>query len=113
MRRFGRSMLVMLLIAAAYYGLYLVKWEVRDLKQENTLLNAQIMQKEREIRVLQTEWAYLNRPERLKKLAELHLELAPMGGQQMAEFDSFRLPGPMQESAVTPAGFRTLGGLDY
>lgn len=113
MRGFSRFIVMMLIIALAYYGLYLVKWEVRELKHENTLLEAQILQKERAIRVLETEWTYLNRPDRLKKLVEQHLPLQPAMGRQMAEFDHFQMPGPMPESEVKPAGYYPTGRADF
>lgn len=105
MRHFAKWTVIVALIAVAYYGLYMVKWEVRELKHQNTLLEAQILQKERAIQVLNTEWSYLNRPERLKQLAEQHLALKPSQGQQIAEFDRFQLPEAMPESPVMPTAY--------
>jgi hypothetical protein len=95
MIRFGRLMMLAFLVAAAY-GLYLVKWEVRELKRDNILLEAKILQEERAIRILEAEWAYLNRPDRLKKLVEKHLPLQPTIGEQIAELDHLYRPAPLE-----------------
>lgn len=81
------TLLSIALLILGAYGLYVVKWEVRELKRQNTLLQAEILKEERSIRVLEAEWAYLNRPERLRSLAKLHLDLDVMHGEQLAELD--------------------------
>lgn len=73
------------LIIAAAYGLYTVKWEVHSLKRENARLAGSITQQREALDVLEAEWVYLNRPERLRDLAEKYLALQPEGGQQMVD----------------------------
>ncbi len=80
-----RGFLGFIILAAAVYGLYLVKWEVRDLKRQNMWLKAEITEKQRELKLLQTEWAYLNRPERLQILTTKYLPLELASGQQLVD----------------------------
>lgn len=82
-----RYLLSISLLILAAYGLYLVKWEVRELKRQNTLLTAEIMQEKEAIRVLEAEWAYLTRPQRLRQLADKYLELGVINGMQLADVD--------------------------
>lgn len=72
-------------ITAAALGLYAVKYKVQNL-QERVADAAEQLRAEREaVRVLEAEWTYLNRADRLQKLAEKHLKLAPVRGEQMIE----------------------------
>ena len=47
-------------------------------------LEKNLRREEESIRVLQAEWSYLNRPDRLEQLAREHLELTPLQGRQFA-----------------------------
>lgn len=78
------------IILASAYGLYEVKWQVRDLREQNLLTEAEMIKERRALEVLAAEWAYLTRPERLEKLARKHLpELIPGNGTQVAEIEEF------------------------
>ena len=67
-------------------ALLLVSYQVQSLENElETLERAAIAQQE-EIHVLNAEWSFLNRPERLARLAERHLELTPVTPSQMSSF---------------------------
>lgn len=73
------------LIVAASYGLYMVKWEVHDLRRYNHEVEEQISQQKEALDILGAEWAYLNRPNRLRDLAVKYLALQPEAGQQMVD----------------------------
>jgi hypothetical protein len=75
----------MVMLVLAGYGLYLVKWEVHELKRKNMMVQAEILQNQEAMNVLNTEWTYLNRPERLRELSEKYLTLLPSSGQQFAD----------------------------
>ncbi|QDY69459.1 cell division protein FtsL [Qingshengfaniella alkalisoli] len=64
--------------------------EVRKVRSEISLLRE-------ELGVLRAEWAYLNRPERLRQLAELNfpkLGLLPMTPDQFGRLDQIGYPKP-------------------
>ncbi len=86
MIRFGTLIGIVMLVLAGY-GLYLVKWEVHELKRKNMLLQAEILHNQEAMNVLNTEWTYLNRPERLRELSEKYLTLIPASGQQFADVE--------------------------
>lgn len=57
--------------------------DVQRAEQEIAHLKNEIAREKNEIRVLEVEWAYLNRPERLESLASKYLNLVPPGAAQM------------------------------
>jgi len=102
--RFGTFLGIVLLVAASY-GLYLVKWEVRELKRQNTSVRAEMLQQQEAIRVLETEWAYLNRPQRLHELAKEYLQLEVVNGLQLADVEALDLqaiPAAADDDGLLP-----------
>lgn len=86
------KMVVTLLIGAVAmgYGVYQMKYKVQTLKERAATLEAEIGREKAAIEVLRAEWAYLTRPARLERLADEHLDLAPMAPEQvvpLAELD--------------------------
>ena len=64
-----RSMTFWLLLATcAGITLFLIKGEVQDREDRLNALNRQILADQEAIQVLNAEWSYLNRPERLEHL---------------------------------------------
>ena len=78
------------LIALMSVALFQVKYEVRDLEVELSVLNKQALADEEAIQVLKAEWSFLNRPDRLQALAERHLELEPVAALQVGAL--YRIP---------------------
>ena len=64
----------LLLILVAGYAMFRVGFEVEQLEDRVSELNRQALQEQEAIHILRAEWSYLNRPERLSRLAE---ELLP------------------------------------
>lgn len=86
------------IIIGSAYGLYEVKWQVRELREQNLLTEAEMIKERRALEVLAAEWAYLTRPERLEKLAHKHLpQLIPGKGTQVADLGEFP-PQPLTET---------------
>ena len=56
-------------------GLYQLKYEVQAKEERLARLNRQIQLEHEAIHVLNAEWAFLNRPDRIADLANRHLEL--------------------------------------
>jgi len=79
--------LVLGLVALAYV-IYQVKYETRALDRDIAALNKQIEQERDAIAVLRAEWSLLNRPERIERLAQKYLKLAPARPAQIVTIDS-------------------------
>jgi cell division protein FtsL len=82
MRRGGLFWMVMAVATAL--AAFVVKNEVRSLEDELATLESELVKSQETIHVLNAEWSYLNRPERLTALAERYLDLVPMGPAQMS-----------------------------
>lgn len=55
-------------------GLFTVQFQVDELNQGLQRVESEIASYEEEIKILDIEWVYLTRPERLRKLAATYLE---------------------------------------
>ena len=88
---------------------YQVNYATRDAERRVALLEAQITEEAEKIEVLKAEWAYLNRPERLLRLAEANFEilgLAPIDADHYADaaqvaFPSEELKGVILNATAT------------
>ena len=89
-----------------------VTWEAEGVHAND--LRAQMEEDRRAIKVLEAEWAYLSRPDRLQKLAQKFLVLQPTVARQVGDVADLRLkprdeilaPQPAidtSEAAVKPA----------
>jgi hypothetical protein len=61
----------------AIYGLFQIKSRVQELSKELSEIDSQIKEEREFINILNAEWAYLNNPERLARLASKHLDIKP------------------------------------
>ena len=78
------SVLVFLALFAS--AVYLLKYDVQELKSENARLQKNIAAERLAMELLEAEWVYLNRPGRLQVLAEKHLHAVPMAPNQIISF---------------------------
>ena len=67
-------------------ALLLVSYQVKDLENELAALDRAALAQQEEIHVLKAEWSFLNRPERLARLAARHLDLGPVTPTQFINF---------------------------
>ena len=99
------SFLVLGLLVSAWY-VYSLEHSIR--KGEREIVKAErLIKKEREdIRLLDAEWSLLSRPERLQKLAEKHLKMAPVTPDQFFEVKQLAAKLP-EKPLFNPASSNT------
>lgn len=73
-----RVFIHMVCVAVLAIGLYLVKYSVQDVQRDVAAVRADLAHEKESLHLLNAEWAYLNRPERLRALADRHLDLVPL-----------------------------------
>lgn len=71
------------LIASAGYA-YSIKYDTLYYAEQVAKLKSKVQREREAIAVLQAEWQYLDRPDRLQAAADQHLDLQPMKIQQLA-----------------------------
>lgn len=81
--------------------IYQQKHETRQLEARAAGLSAEISAQTRALAVLRAEWTYLNRPERLERLAHETLGLAPVSAEQMVSFSEIAARGAKPGSAAS------------
>ncbi len=104
----------LVLVMIVGYAMFQVKYEV--MQQEETLaqINKDIADGREQIRVLDAEWSYLTRPDRLQRLATRFLDLAPIAAAQITTLNALperpdappalvsdRYPGPPTQMTAT------------
>ena len=95
--RFSAVLWTVLLVVGVF-GLYMVKYKVREVKAEVAATERVLSEEKHNQHVLTAEWAYLNRPDRLRALSQKYLNVKPIKGQQIADFVS--LPSKVSDVAT-------------
>jgi len=72
-------------VFVAVLGLYKVKYKVHEVKSQVAGLESQLALESQAVHVLEAEWSYLTRPERVRELANQHLKLEPITAAQMMQ----------------------------
>jgi hypothetical protein len=103
------SIIWLLLWVIGAFGLYMVKYKVQNIKIEVAAAERQLNDEKKNLHVLNAEWAYLSRPDRLRQLSAKYLDVKPQQGMQMADFSTLPVaplvPGQTQLSqGSTPPG---------
>ena len=84
--------LVLLFAAAASLGLYQIKYKIQSLNQDLAGIQDAVRIEQDAIHVLEAEWAYLNRPQRLAQLSGKYLSfLRSVSPSQIVSFDALPL----------------------
>jgi cell division protein FtsL len=102
------SALCFILAIALAIVLLTMKYEVQSLKDELGALDREIVRERETIQVLHAEFAYLTQPERLNRLANAHLGLAPVQPRQLTSFAG--LDAALAQAAAPPAKASKKGG---
>lgn len=79
-------MMWMLLWAVAAFGLYMVKYQVQAKRLEVAKAERQLRAEEKNLHVLAAEWAYLTRPDRLRRLAAEYTNATPVNSKQVVNY---------------------------
>ncbi|SIO30047.1 hypothetical protein SAMN05444722_1298 [Rhodovulum sp. ES.010] len=96
------SLAVMGLAVWAYRENYRTQQAIAEVET----LNREIGRLREKIAVLNAEWAYLNRPDRLRALAEINFDrlgLLPLDPAQFGSIDQVAYPMPQLPDIVIPA----------
>ena len=78
-----RLLIHMVCVAVLAIGLYMVKYSVQDVQRNVAALKTELASEKESLHLLNAEWAYLNRPDRLRQLADRHLDLVPLDSRQI------------------------------
>lgn len=103
------AMMLLVLAFWAYRENYATQRALRDLAQ----LQDDIAGLREDIAMQRAEWAYLNRPERLKELATVNFDrllLLPLEPEQLAEGRTVAYPAPPGPALAANAGALTISG---
>lgn len=102
-----------LLVIAAGAAMFQVKYQVVRLENELTGLNREIASSREATRVLHAEWSLLSDPQRLARLNDNFLHLAPVTASQLGGVDRLAQiplraagarPGPLLAAAPAKGG---------
>ena len=98
MRYIFYSLFLCLLAFSAAWA-YRVNYETRDVIRNLKLLQNEIARQEEKLIMLEGEWSYLNRPERLSRLTEhffSHLGLMPVSAENFAHVGLIKIKDPFE-----------------
>ncbi len=82
--------LVLIVLALNIIGLFQVKHKVQNLRKDLSEINRQLLETKEEVNVLNAEWAYLNQPERIKRLADAYLGMHYATVAQVKNMDDMK-----------------------
>ena len=94
------TLAIVVMTAAASFGLYQLSYDVRRMEDELSELNRAITQDRENILVLEAEWSYLTRPDVLQDRATKLLELKPTSPKQIVGAQD--VPTLQERLKVTP-----------
>lgn len=110
MTRIG-TLFWVLLVSGAAGGMYTVKYRVQGIESALVKTEAATISEQRQIRVLDAEWTYLNRPETLARMNARFLSLVPVTAKELRtsvnDIPPRAAPAPGDEG-LPQSGFMTV-----
>lgn len=111
---------VALIVMGLGYWAYSENYKTQEAMREARALQREIGSSRETLSVLQAEWAYLNRPDRLRDLADLNfgrLQLLPITPEQFGDVMQVGYPPrelkiPTFDGAIDVIGVEDVQGLD-
>jgi cell division protein FtsL len=73
----------LILVSATGFAMFAVKYEVQSVADQLAQTTKRADDADRDIRVLDAEWAYLNRPDALAQMNQRYLSLTPIATKQL------------------------------
>lgn len=102
------TILWVITIALSAFGLYSVKFQVQTIRSQIADVSHELDMERESLNVVAAEWAYLNRPDRLEKLAATYLSSKEVGVDQVADVQAIPFPQVQQVSAPATTTTTTL-----
>ena len=97
----------LVLVSATGFAMFAIKYEVQAVADQLAQTTKRADDAERDIRVFDAEWAYLNRPDALAQMNQRYLSLAPIATKQLianiADIPMRPAPPPAVETAAAVA----------
>jgi hypothetical protein len=103
MNRFS-TVIWMLVIVVAAFLLYTVKYQVQSLKTQIADTSRELEVEKEALHVAAAEWAYLNRPERLRMLAGKYLSSSEVTVDQVADIQAIPFPRQLDAAQAPDTG---------
>ena len=100
------SLIWMACFAVGAFGLYMVKFSVQNLQRDVTVAEQKLAGEKESLHLLNAEWAYLNRPERLRALSERHLNLVPLDSRRIENVSLLPEMNAIEPSNISEAVYR-------
>ena len=105
-------MLSALAVIGSGYWAYRENYRTQDALDEVQVLRHEIGTARERLAILRAEWAYLNRPDRLRDLADLNFDklgLLPLRPDQFGQIDQIAYPAPPELNITMPIEVTTYG----
>lgn len=105
------SLLSLVVAAALGAALFMTSEKVQHSEKEMAAVHEKVLVERDSMRVLNAEWTYLNRPDRLEQLAQTYLKLNPAAPAQVLDTPA-AIPEPLvpirpgMKPAIVPASFK-------
>jgi len=114
MRSLLYVMTFMTVIGAAFWA-YHENYKTQDALGEAQAVRAEIRDSRARLAVLKAEWAYLNRPDRLRDLAEVNFDrlgLMALKPDQFGRVDQIAYPAPPELPITDPVEISSAGATE-